>query len=71
MHIAKRRDISLEEAKADIEKSDKERKHIVERLYDREWLDPTNYDLVINVGSKSYEEVTEILVKAIKAFQMP
>jgi len=68
-HIAKRRGISLEEAKEDIEKSDKERKHMVERLYDREWLDPTNYDLVINVRSKSYEEIAEILVKAIKAFQ--
>jgi cytidylate kinase len=70
-HIAKRRGISLEEAKEDIEKSDKERKHMVERLYDKEWLDPINYDLVINVGSKSYEEVAEILVKAIKAFQRP
>ena len=68
-HIGKRRGISLEEAKEDIKKSDKERRHMVERLYDKEWLDPTNYDLVINVGSKSYEEVAEILVKAIKAFQ--
>ncbi len=70
-HIAKRRDISLEEAKKHIEKSDKERRHMVERLYDREWLDPTNYDLVINVGSKSHEDIAEILVKAIKAFQRP
>jgi len=67
-HIAKRRGISLEEAKEDIKKSDKERRHMVERLYDREWLDPTNYNLVINIGLKSYEEVAEILVKLIKAF---
>lgn len=70
-HISERRDISLEEAKEDVKKSDKERKHMVERLYDKEWLDPTNYDLVINVGSKSYEEVAGILVEAIKAFQRP
>ncbi len=70
-HTAKRRGISLEEAKKHIEKSDKERKQMVERLYDKEWLDPTNYDLMINVGSKSHEEIAEILVKAIKAFQRP
>jgi len=68
-HIASTRGISPEEAEREIEASDKERRHMVERLFQRDWMDPGNYDLVVNTGSKGYEEVSEILVKAIKAFQ--
>lgn len=68
-HIAKRRNVTIEEAKEDIEKSDKERKSMVERLFNMEWLDPSNYDIVVNTGPKSYEDVSEVLVKAIKTLQ--
>jgi len=68
-HIAERRKITMEEAKEEVEESDKERKSMVERLFKVEWLDPCNYDIVVNTKSKRYEEVAEVLVKAIKTLR--
>jgi len=65
-HIAEIRGITVDEAMKDVEYSDKERKNLVERLFDKDWLDPHNYDLVVSTGSRSFEEVAALLFKAIK-----
>jgi len=65
-HIAKRRDITIEEAIESIRVSDTERRHMVERLFRKEWLDPHNYDLVISTSLMSYEEVADLILKAIQ-----
>lgn len=65
-HIAKRRNITTEEAEEAIRVSDSERKHMVEKLFKKGWLDPHNYDMVINAGVRSYEEVADLIVKAMQ-----
>ena len=65
-HIAKRRNITLEEASEAVRVSDIERKHMVEKLFRKDWLNPRNFDLVINTKSRSYQEVADLIVKAIK-----
>ena len=65
-HIAKRRNITVEEAKEALRESDSERKHMVEKLFKKEWLDPHNYDMVINTGLRSREEVADLIIKAIQ-----
>ncbi len=65
-HIAKTRKISLEEAEEAIRVSDSERKHMVEKLFKKDWLDPHNYDLVINTGVRTYEEAADLILHEIK-----
>ena len=65
-HIAKRRNITVEEAKEAIRVSDSEREHMVEKLFRKGWLDPHNYDMVINTALKSYEEVADLIIKALQ-----
>jgi len=65
-HIAKSRNITVDDAAEAIRMSDIERKHMVERLFKKEWLNPLNYDLVINTGFRSYEEVVDLIVRAIQ-----
>jgi len=58
-HVAKRRKISVDEAKEDIRVSDSERQHMVEKLFKTFWLDPHCYDVIINTGLRSYKEAAE------------
>ena len=58
-HIAKRRKISMDEAKEAIRVSDSERQHMVDKMFKSNWLDPHNYDLIINTGSRSHKEAAE------------
>jgi cytidylate kinase len=64
-HVAKERSISRDKAKEEIRISDNERRQMVERLFKKEWLDPQNYDLIINTETNSYEQTVEIIIKAL------
>jgi glucuronide carrier protein len=64
-HIAKRRGIPINEAFDILQESDNERKHMVERSFKTNWLDPHNYDLIINTASKTYEEVADLILRAM------
>ncbi len=68
-HIAKRRKISMDEAKEAIRVSDSERQHMVDKLFKSNWLDPHNYDLIINTGSRSHKEVAEQIFDDVKKKQ--
>ncbi len=70
-HIAKRRNIATEEAKEAIRASDSERKHVVERLFKKEWLDPHYYDLTVNTGTRNYEETADLIIKAMPIVSRP
>jgi cytidylate kinase len=62
-HIAKRRKITTEEAMEAINISDTERKHMVEKMLKKDWFDPHLYDLIINTGLRSHQEVAELVCK--------
>ena len=64
--ISEMRNIMIEEAEEAIRLSDKERKSMVEKLFKKYWLDPQNYDMVINTRSRSYKEAADLIAKAIQ-----
>jgi len=70
-HIAQSRNITVDEAEEAIRVSDSERKQMVERLLKKEWLNPLNYDIVINTELRSYEETADLIVKAIPRRSIP
>ncbi len=65
-HLASRRLITVEDTREQIRMSDIERKHMVERLYKQDWLDPHLYNLVINTGLFGYEEAAAIIANAVR-----
>lgn len=65
-HVARRRDILVEEALEVVRESDEERKNMVKRLFKKEWLNSDNYSLIINMDSRSYEETADLLFNVIK-----
>ena len=64
-HIAKRRGITNEESEKDLDESDMERGHMVKKTFKKDWLDPHNYDMVINTGPRTYKEVADLIIKTI------
>ena len=65
-HVAKRRGTTAEEAREAVRVSDSERKHVMEELFRKDWLDPHSYDLVIDTDLKSHEQVADLILKAIE-----
>ena len=49
-----------------IEKTDRTRAGYIQSVYGKHWEDPKYYDRVFDTGSQSFEEVTGILVEALK-----
>lgn len=62
--VSNRRGITLEEAKEDIEHSDEERRNLVKRFHNVDWLDPKLYDLVINTSFREMEDIANLVLKA-------
>jgi len=65
-HVAKRRGINMDEALRTVQSSDKERKHMVERLFNKDWLNPANYDLVINTRGRNFDYATDIIFRVLE-----
>lgn len=65
--IAKRRNVSVERALANIEESNEDRRQLVQRLYKKDWLDADLYDVVINTSKWTFDEVAEIIEMIYKA----
>jgi len=59
--VAERREISLEEAEREVERSDEDRRRLVERLYNHDWLDPSLYDVVVNTSRIPVERGVEVI----------
>ncbi len=65
-HIARTRTITVKEAQDAIQTSDTERRHMVERLFKKDWLNPLNYDLIINTETMNHEEIANLIEVARK-----
>ena len=63
--VAERRNITVEDAEEVVRISDSERSNMVKKLFAREWLDPHNYDIVINTGLRVFEDSAEIILRAL------
>lgn len=49
-----------------VRKSDQQREGFIKYYYDRDWKDPTNYDLVINTVKVSEEMAVELIAQALQ-----
>jgi cytidylate kinase len=65
-HIANRRNITIDEVNEILRISDDEREHLVNRMLKKDWLDPHNYNLVVNTGLRSFEETADLILKAMQ-----
>jgi cytidylate kinase len=67
--IMQLRGVDHDEAKRDVEETEKERTDFFRTNYNVNWYDLRLYDLVINSGGRSYEEVADEIVMVAR--QMP
>jgi len=63
--LMEEKNISPEEAIRSIQQWDERRANWVRFLYDVDWLDPSLYDLVINIASVSVDSACEIVISAL------
>ena len=61
---------SREEAEEIIRRADRERGGYIRYLFNLDWLDPRQYDLVLNTGSISPETGVDMVVKALEKLQL-
>jgi cytidylate kinase len=64
--LMEQKDISLEEAIRSTQRWDERRSNWVRFLYNVEWLDPTLYDLVINIYHLSVESACQVVMAALE-----
>jgi len=64
--IAAEGNLSVEAARAEVEKSDRERSKLVHRHYGQDLRDPLNHDMTINTAELSIEAATEIVLTALQ-----
>lgn len=64
--VAKRMEISMEDAIREVERGDEDRNRLVERLYRKPFTDPSLYDLMINTTGLTYDSVARLLHEIIK-----
>lgn len=64
--VAKRRGIDLEEAEREVDASDDDRRRLVEKLYRKNIMDPTLYDMMINTTGLTYDDVARLINDLIK-----
>lgn len=65
-HVASRRGIPLDEARDDVERSDRDRNSILERFFKKDEIDPSDFDFSIRTNSKTFARVTDIIAEIIK-----
>ncbi len=58
--------LSLEAAREDAERTDRERAEFVRKNFGRDQADPLYYDLIVNTGEMSMEDATEVVLKAME-----
>src|SRR5574340_825684 len=63
--IMKRESMDKDTAHWLIEKTDKERACFIHLIYGKHWDSPEEYDIVLDTGSKSIDELTDIVKKQL------
>ncbi len=58
--------ISRQEAERDIKERDEDRRHFVRAVYDANWEDPTNYDVVLNTAALTIDGAVAVAADALQ-----
>ena len=56
-NIHETKNVSEKAAKAQIEESDRQRMNFIKKMYDKDWNDPTLYDLTINMDAFKLDQI--------------
>ncbi|MEM1509482.1 MAG: cytidylate kinase family protein [Thermofilaceae archaeon] len=64
--IAKRRNISAEDAREEIEHSDADRNRLTERFYKKPYTDPTLYDIMLDTTNLAFSDAATIIESILK-----
>ena len=64
--IADRERLSLPAARAEVEKSDRERAKSVRRHFGHDVADPLSHDVILNTGALSVEAAAEVIMTALQ-----
>lgn len=67
--IGQRDNITDAEAISKIEADDKTRRRFTKRVYDADWADESNFDLVVDTGEVSDDKAIELIIAAFKEHQ--
>ncbi len=65
-HVASRRGISLDEARRDIERSDRDRNSVLLKFFKKDRIDPADFDFSIRTNSKAFARIADIIAEVIK-----
>ncbi len=64
--VAKRRNISIEEARGEVEHSDADRERLTERYYKKPFMDPTLYDMMLDTTNLDFSDAAAIIESILK-----
>ena len=64
--IADKARLSLEAARVEVERIDRERVKSVRRHFGHDVTDPLNHDLIINTGAMNAEAAAEVVITALQ-----
>ena len=65
-HVASRRGIAVESARSDVIRSDEERDQLIQRFFNKNCPDVSNYDFAVNTGSKTFSKMAEVIANLIE-----
>ncbi len=65
-HVASRRGISVDEARQDVERSDRDRNGILQKFFRKDRVDPSDFDFSIKTNSKTFARIADIIAEVIK-----
>jgi cytidylate kinase len=68
-HVIKDRGLDKKQAKAEIQKTDNQRKEYIRSHFHKDLTDPHNFDLLINCARVTPEDASEIIATAVRTWQ--
>jgi len=66
-HVADRRGVPVEGAREDVERSDRERNHLIQRFFNKDRADATDFDFSIKTSSKAFSKIADTIAEVIKS----
>ncbi|MEM2749882.1 MAG: cytidylate kinase family protein [Candidatus Bathyarchaeia archaeon] len=68
-HVASRRGIPLDEARDDVERSDRDRNGILQRFFKKDKIDPSDFDFSVKTNSKTFARVADIIADVVNSLK--
>ena len=66
-HVAERRGISIEIAREDVKRSDKERNDLIQRFYRKNCLEATNFDISVRTSPETFFRAATTIGKVMES----